>query len=257
MIKEATENSSNDIISYQEIKDYIKKTYDDVNERTINAQIIVCTVNQPSRVHYPENQKQRIANTRYDFLFTIGRGQVVQFNPEEHGIWEISQADFGKLVVRQKIDEIQVEEEELETIKVEHEADMLFPVEAQLRDFIVQNITSINVNGKRLYLFIDDNGRDGVEYPTEVGPIDILCIDSEGNFVVFELKLGNSPDRAMGQIARYMGWVKKNIAKGKDISGVIVAKKVDQKLKYAASVVPGISLFEYQVKFSVSQAEID
>lgn len=259
MIKEAAEKSPNFIITYQEIKDYIRRTYSDVNESTINTQIIVCTVNQPSRVHYPENQKPRIANTKYDFLFTVGRGQVVLYNPEEHGVWEIVKSSvYGKLVVKQRLDEADIDSHDAnkvdETIE-EKDSDMLLPFEAQLRDFIVQNITSVNVNGKKLKLFIDENFRDGVEYPTEVGPIDILCTDQNGDFVIFELKLGKGPDRAMGQIARYMGWVKKNIAYGKGVTGVIVAKDVDDKLKYAASVVPGISLFEYQVKFSIQQVD--
>lgn len=257
MIKEAVMKSPNVKITYQEIKEYIRKTYGEVNESTINAQIIVCTVNQPSRIHYPENQKPRISNTKYDFLFTVGRGQVVLYNQEEHGVWEIAQSDFGKLVVKQQLDEDAYDShvDVQNNINDENNVGMLFPFEAQLRDFIVQNISSINVNGMKLKLFVDENSRNGVEYPTEVGPIDILCEDQNGDFVVFELKLGKGPDRAMGQIARYMGWVKKNIAINKEVSGVIVAKEVDDKLKYAALVVPRVSLFEYNVNFSVKQVE--
>ena len=39
--------------TYLEIKDYIKSKYGEVNENTINCQIIVCTVNHPLRIHYP------------------------------------------------------------------------------------------------------------------------------------------------------------------------------------------------------------
>jgi RecB family endonuclease NucS len=63
------------------------------------------------------------------------------------------------------------------------------------------------VYGKTLSLYQDETGRDGIENRTDVGPIDILAVDTEGNFVVFELKLSRGPDYAMGQIARYMGWV--------------------------------------------------
>ncbi|PDM38888.1 DUF91 domain-containing protein [Parageobacillus toebii] len=256
MIKEAVENSPNEKVTYTEIKNYIKNKYGNVNENTINAQIIVCTVNQPSRVHYPENQKPRIANSKYDFLFTVGRGQVVLYNPNEHGVWEIRKNEYGKLIVAQKGLEEDIAIVETESGLESTEPDMLFPVESHLRDFIAQNIQSLDVNGKRLKLYIDDEGRNGVEYPTDVGLIDILAVDEEGNFVVFELKLSKGPDAAIGQIARYMGWVKKNIAKGKNVSGVIVAKKVDDKLKYAASIVPEISLFEYQLNFTIQKASI-
>jgi hypothetical protein len=79
MIKEAVENLGG-MATYSEIKDYIRNKYGEVNESTINCQIIVCTVNHPSRIHYPENKKPRIANSRYDFLFSTGykyrRGEV-------------------------------------------------------------------------------------------------------------------------------------------------------------------------------------
>ncbi|MNW57024.1 hypothetical protein D3C74_347920 [compost metagenome] len=190
-------------------------------------------------------------------MFTVGRGQVVLYSHDEHGLWEIGKSDFGKLVVKQQLDEGEIESlEDIDSnINVENSTEMLFPFEAQLRDFIVQNISSINVNGMKLKLFVDENSRNGVEYPTKVGPIDILCEDQNGNFVIFELKLGKGPDRAIGQIARYMGWVKKNIAINKEVSGVIVAKEVDDKLKYAASIVPKVSLFEYKVSFSIQQVE--
>lgn len=133
---------------------------------------------------------------------------------------------------------------------------MLFPVESHLRDFIANNIGAITVNGHRLKLYVDENGRDGVEYPTDVGPIDILAVDGDDNFVVFELKLSRGADKAMGQISRYMGWVKRNLAEDKGVKGVIAAKKVDEKLKYASSTIPDISLFEYELNFKIQEVNI-
>ncbi len=56
MIKEAVENLGGKA-TYSEIKDFIRNKYGEVNESTINCQIIACTVNHPSRIHYPENKK--------------------------------------------------------------------------------------------------------------------------------------------------------------------------------------------------------
>jgi hypothetical protein len=41
------------------------------------------------------------SNSLYDCLFTTGRGQVVKYNPNEHGVWEIFKDKNNKLGVRQ------------------------------------------------------------------------------------------------------------------------------------------------------------
>lgn len=250
MIKEAVENLGGKA-SYSEIKDYIWKKYGDVNESTINCQIIACTVNHPSRIHYLGNQKPRKANDpKYDFLFSPAKGIVELYDPEKHGTWEIKRDDTGRLMVAQTGLEERLEVEYTEEL-AEEGKDLLFPLESHLRDFIAQNIEAIKVDDRSLKLYTDNDGRDGVEYPTDVGPIDILAIDEEGNFVVFELKLSRGADKAIGQLLRYMGWVKKNLAKDKKVKGVIVAKSVDEKLRYAVAIIPDVTLFEYAVRFDL------
>ena len=169
MVKEAVENLGGKA-TYSEIKDYIRNKYGEVNESTINCQIIVCTVNHPSRIHYPENKKPRIANSRYDFLFSTGykyrRGEVELYDPEKHGTWEIRKDEYGKLTVAQTGLEEVPETEGAEDVAEDQE--LLFPVESHLRDFIAKNIEAITVNGRSLRLYVDENGRDGVEYPTDV-----------------------------------------------------------------------------------------
>lgn len=247
MVNEAVNNLDGKA-SYSEIRDFIKHHYDEVNENTITAQTIVCTVNHNSRIHYPENNKPRIADSKYDFLFTTGRGQVELYDPKKHGIWEIAEDDFGKLIVKKKSDEKPIEDEE---------NDFAFPLEDHLRDFIAQNLESIKINGKQVMLYVDDSGIDGVEYKIDVGFIDLLAVDEQGNFIVFELKRAKAPDSAIGQILRYMGWIKENMASDKDVKGVIVSKKADEKIKYAASMVPEINLFEYELAFQIQEVTLD
>jgi hypothetical protein len=128
-----------------------------------------------------------------------------------------------------------------------------FALEAQLRDFIIGNISRVPIKETRLHLYRDSSGRLGKEYPTAVGPIDILAVDKGGNFFVFELKLGRGADRVLGQLARYMGWVKTNLARDTEVNGVVVAQTIDEKLRYAARVMSRITLLEYEVDFRVRE----
>lgn len=253
MIREAIDTLPDKVLTYAQIKEYIRSKYRDVNEATVNAQILICTVNQPSRIHYPENQKPRQASSKYDFLYSIGRGTVVRYDPSQHGIWEIATNEQGKLHIAQTdvsvaIDEPEVNEQERESTDSQA---LAFPFESHLRDFIVKNLDSLRINGKRLRLYIDDRGVSGVEYRTSVGIIDILTVDEDGHFVVFELKLSKGQDRTLGQILRYMGWIQQNMAVDKTVRGVIVAHQMSDELRYAVSITPTISLFEYEMSFII------
>jgi hypothetical protein len=136
--------------------------------------------------------------------------------------------------------------------------DQWFSLEAHLRDFLVENLETLSFNGKKLRLYVAADGKKGIEYTTGVGRIDILATDDQGALYVFELKLATSPDYAVGQVARYMGWLGRNMAGGQQVFGVIVARKIDEKLRYAVSVIPNVFLFEYQVQFRLSPAhELD
>jgi hypothetical protein len=129
-----------------------------------------------------------------------------------------------------------------------------FTLEYQLRDFLAQNLNTIDVGGRKLRLYVDPSGRDGVEYPSAVGPIDVLAVDENGAFYIFELKRARSPDYALGQLARYMGWVHHTIGAQKTVYGIIVAKRISDNLRYAVSVMPNVNLFEYEVEFHLKAA---
>jgi endonuclease len=133
-----------------------------------------------------------------------------------------------------------------------------FPTESHLRDFISSNINNIPFFEIELFLFKDEEGKNGIEYRTEAGIIDILAIDRNKNFYVFELKAKRGSDIVCGQISRYIGWVKKNLADPHNtrVSGIIIANEVDEKLIYATYWNPDITVLEYKINLDINMIEL-
>lgn len=256
MVKEAVETINESPVTNSQIKQYIHSKWGDVNDGTINAQILVCCVNSATRVYYPENQRPRRAGHIYDFLYKVDRGRVELFDPIKHGLWEIKYDEFGKLSVGKIEEKITGGYPESEG---SDDNSFSFALESHLRDFLSKNLNSVSIGGKKLSLYIDDEGRDGIEFQTDVGLIDILAVDEDENFYVIELKVGKGSDVVAGQISRYMGWVKKKLAdqNKKSVKGIIIANEIDDKLKYATSWIPDITIFKYSIRFDINETELD
>lgn len=246
MIKEAVASIGQET-TYPEIKQYVRQRYGEINESSLNCSIIASTVNRPARVHYAENMKPRICLGVHDFLFSTGRGRVMPYDPATHGTWEIYDKGDGLLGVRPT--ETSDGDEALPEAQTSVE-DSLFALESHLRDYLAKNIGGLTGFGSKLTVYSSD-GRDGVEFQTDVGPIDILAVDQSGQFVVLELKLGKSPDATLGQILRYMGWVAKHLADDRPVKGIIVAGEIPTKLRYAVTQVPNVSVMEYELSFAM------
>ena len=88
------------------------------------------------------------------------------------------------------------------------------------------------------------------------GPIDILAQTRSGDsFVVIELKKGRPSDQVVGQVLRYMGWVKKNLcANGQAVKGLVICRDPDPKLSYALEMTNGIDVRYYSVAFKLQEA---
>ena len=71
-------------------------------------------------------------------------------------------------------------------------------------------------------------------------------------FLIIELKKGRASDEVVGQIKRYMGHVKNNLAKNNEkISGLIIALEDDHNLQDALSVTPDVKFMKYKVSFDL------
>jgi restriction system protein len=125
-----------------------------------------------------------------------------------------------------------------------------FAYEEELQNFIVGNWRHIFPN---LDFYEEDGAVGGVPFETtDVGAIDILAVDRTTNdFVVIELKRNRSSDVVVGQMLRYMGWVKKNLCNGRGIRGLIICREHDRKLTYAASMLHNVELKYYKVTFEL------
>jgi hypothetical protein len=126
-----------------------------------------------------------------------------------------------------------------------------FILEKYLEDFIITNFDNI-FKGK-LELYKDPEGNIGQQYPTDIGSIDILAKDPTTNsYVVVELKKGRESDKVIGQILRYMGWVKENLCQEEqDVKGLIICKDQDTRLTFALKMTQNIEVNFYKVNFQL------
>ncbi len=129
-----------------------------------------------------------------------------------------------------------------------------FVLEKYLEDFIVSNFQTIFKGELKIYEDADRN--DGQQYSTDIGPIDILAVEPKSkSFVVIELKKGRPSDQVIGQILRYMGWVKQNLCvSGQSVKGLIICRDPDPKLAYALEMTNNIDVRYYSVSFKLREA---
>lgn len=128
-----------------------------------------------------------------------------------------------------------------------------FALEKHLEDFLVENWSRTRL-GEKYQIYSEEGEIVGQQYPSDTGPIDILAISNDGNeILVVELKKGRASDAVVGQIQRYMGYVKDVLAEeGQTVSGVIIAAEDDQRIRRALSVTQNISFMKYSVKFELN-----
>lgn len=130
-----------------------------------------------------------------------------------------------------------------------------FAMEKHLEAFLVANWSQTELS-KTYSIFEEDGELVGQQYATDAGPIDILAVSKDNKkLLVIELKRGRVSDVVVGQILRYMGYIKEQIAaKGQTVEGVIIALEDDQKLRWALAAVDNISFYRYQVNFKLIKA---
>lgn len=127
-----------------------------------------------------------------------------------------------------------------------------FGMESHLEDFLIAN-WSKTIFGQNYDLIYEEGDLVSQQYQTAVGEIDILAISKDQQeYLVIELKKGRTSDAVVGQILRYMNWIKENLAKEKMVKGAIIILETDTKLSYSLKGREDIHLYTYEVNFKLN-----
>jgi hypothetical protein len=220
------------VLTREQAVDWFRRRYPKIKESTIGAHLIRMSTNAPSRVHYS-------ARPGDDDLF-------YQVDGSRFRLYDAS-VDPPPIRERATAGE-PTSEPETPTVAPPEE----FAYEADLRNFLAKNL-SILEPGLRLF---EDEGITGIEFPVGGRFIDILAVDSAQNYVVIELKVSRGYDRVVGQLLRYMAWVREHHAEGAQrVRGVIVAREISDDLRLACSALSDVALYEYQLAVTLKRVQ--
>lgn len=219
----AIENYLNTVdgrVTADQIKDMIAAEYPNKwKPATLTAHLYGCVVNNPKAyIHHPSAKR---------ILYKNADGSFDLYSEERHGPneWAPSEGDD-------------------EATEVAELVETSITLERDIEDHLVGNLEAIE-EGLTLI---------GRQYSTDVGRIDILAEDGNGDRVVIEVKVGEAKDSAIGQVARYLGWFARQ--DGKTPRGILIAAEFPEGVRFAATTMPNLELLTYKVSFSFERATV-
>ena len=214
----------------QQALDWFNQNYSKIKTGTVHCHLIRLSTNAPTRIHYNAKPQED------DLFFQLEGGHFRLYDPARDPA-PIHQA------TAKPDDKLPIEED------AEPAGSAEFAYEADLRNYLAKNLSIIEP-GLKLY---QDEGITGIEFPVGGRFIDILAIDAKGSLVVIELKVSRGYDRVVGQLMRYMAWIRRNQAEpGQQVRGVIVAREISEDLLLACSLLQGVQLFEYELSLKLN-----
>lgn len=115
----------------------------------------------------------------------------------------------------------------------------------QIMERVLEDILEHNLDGLE-----SDLKLIGRQFPTAVGPIDLLAEDKDGLYVVIELKRGRTSDRVVGQVARYLSWVTERMANGEDnkARAIVVGREYDKHFSAAITQLSRVKPYTYDIR---------
>jgi hypothetical protein len=218
------------IFTRSQVRSWFKENYPKIKDGTISAHLLRMSVNAPSRIHYSAKPGED------DLFYQVDSTHFRLYSPEN---------DPSPIYAKDHVETQEIEAEDTEQV-----AQNEFAYEKDLQNFLAKNLDTIE---PQLSLF-EDEGIKGIEFPVGGRFIDILAIDKNNDWVVIELKVSKGYDRVVGQLLRYMAWIRKNYAEpSQQVRGIIVARDISEDLTLACSELPNIQLFEYQLSVKLNK----
>lgn len=231
MVKELSVQKG-DILERDKIISWFRQKYPLIKQGTITAHLVRLSINATSRIHY------NVDLTGKDDLF-------FQIDSKKYRLYDQA---FDPSPIYTKSQEEEIIATDIENSTEENE----FAYERDLQHFLAKNLSLIEP-GLTLYT---EEGITGLEFPVGSRFIDVLAKDKSNNYVVIELKVSRGYDRVVGQILRYMAWIRKNHAEqNQKVRGVIIAREITEDLLLACSETQNVDLFEYNLSVTLRKIE--
>jgi hypothetical protein len=128
-------------------------------------------------------------------------------------------------------------------------------LEEEIEDKVIENIKDLKRFGFKLALVEEGKIPEleiscqsiGRQCSCVAGRMDLLCIDSEGSFVVIEIKRDKAGEVHIAQLMRYMGYVKSKT--DRPVRGILLASGESKHAKYAREFANGVSIIDISELF--------
>ena len=195
--------------SFQTIKELVIDAYNSEGEMPSREKLSALV-----RQHFPNSKWKDTHYAWYKSKIKSGQFSIANGEPHE------PEAD-------------QIENE------VEESIEARVSIERDLHDFLSRHLAQLDPD---LTLH-----KDGVEFQTDAGRIDILAHDSKDSLVVVEIKAGTARDGALGQLLGYMGCL--STGTNKKVRGILVASDFEERVIFATRALPNIRLVKYSLNF--------
>lgn len=226
-----------------QIADWFMTLYPKFKRNSVLTDIDAMSVNNRSRIHHSVKP-----GSGHDLFFKEGPSYFRLWEPER----DPSPIYKDSIIAGSKNDDL-LESDDFDQSEIgNNDSGDMFALEKDLQNFLVRNLERLEP-GLNLY---KKEGRSGIEFSAGRRFIDILAVDENGGFVVIELKVSRGPDKVIGQLLNYMGWVSTNLTNQRAVRGIIVANEITDDLILATSLIADrVKLFEYSLSFQIQQKE--